>query len=94
MLRPCLDCGAMTNQSRCPVHARTFEAQRVARRGNRYDRSHRKRAAEAIDDEGWCHYPGCWRTDDLTAEHLPDGEYSVLCRSHNSARGRGMAREA
>ena len=67
----------------CLGHAVAIERARVARRGDRYDWTHRTRAKAAIAAEPWCHWPGCGRTDDLTADH-PD--YEPLCRGHNSAK--------
>lgn len=76
-------CGRLIRltQRFCPSHAAEYERARLARRGDRYDWAHRQRAKGAIAAEPWCHWPGCGRTDDLTADH-PD--YTVICRSHNS----------
>lgn len=84
-LRPCVDCHQLTRGNRCTLHAREYERIRVARRGDRYNAEHRRRAREVIAAEPWCHWPGCGRTDDLTADHIPSG-YQVLCRGHNTAR--------
>ena len=87
-------CGALIpgHQRRCPTHQRGYEARRVARvrqpGQHLYGRAHRKAAGEAIANEGWCHWPGCFATGDLTGAHLvagdPDAGYTVLCRKHNS----------
>jgi len=87
---PGFPCGQLIppRRRRCIPHQRQWEAARVARRGSVYDRGHRKRAGDAIEEEPWCHWPGCMRTTDLTGAHLlagdADGGYTVLCRAHNS----------
>lgn len=84
-------CGLLipANRRRCQAHAQLFERQRVARRRVPYDAKHQRRAREAIEAEPWCHWPDCWRTEDLTADHSdptdPDSELVPLCRSHNTA---------
>lgn len=80
------------NRRFCGFHAMTYERARIARRGDRYNWEHRQNAKQAIAAEPWCHWPGCGRNDDLTADH-PD--YTVLCRSHNSEKAnRERARQA
>ena len=87
--RPCLICGALSNDSRCPDHQR---------RRSTMERSRRARAVAAhrARHGNWC--PGWHRephaADDLTADHIvpvaaggsESGELQVLCRSCNSRR--------
>ena len=91
-MRPCIerDCNALTQRTRCLVHERQYDRDRMGRRGDLYGATHRKRSKEAIADEPWCHWPGCMSTVDLTADHIqdgnPDSEYQVLCRGHNAVK--------
>lgn len=50
-LRPCLDCGDLSAQSRCPVHARDAERRRNKNRtprGDRYGREHQEERASWV----------------------------------------------
>lgn len=98
-LKPCIQCGALSSNTRC----RTHEAQRERSRPQRPTNTTRtyaeqQRRAKAVAEHrathgDWC--PG-WHvpphpSSDLTADHIvsihaggsPDGPLQVLCRSCN-----------
>lgn len=97
--RPCLDCGAISDQSRCPTHRQAVERARKPRPTNlTRDDAERKRRAAAVAQHraqhgDWC--PGYGipphPSADLTADHVvavaqggpPDGPLQVLCRPCN-----------
>jgi hypothetical protein len=80
MLRPCLDCGTLSEASRCPGHAtarqRAKDAQRPERRSHAEQERKRALIAEHVTLYGW-RCPGApdldhppHPSDDLTADHL------------------------
>jgi hypothetical protein len=81
--RVCIECGVITPKGpRCPPHQAAHRA--------KYGAAHRRRRAELIAAEPWCHrVGGCPYTDvgspanPLTREHMGDGLDSVLCRRCN-----------
>lgn len=94
-LKPCLGCGRLGSNSRCPECAKRKRAQRP------YTWTERQRRAQAV--EAWVQVYGylCpgWRRDahestDLTADHITpvaaggreDGPLAILCRACNSAK--------
>lgn len=73
MKRPCLDCGVLSDGTRCPTHTRQRNAspERKALYGGHWQRySRAKRKAHP-----WC--SSCGSTSDLTVDHPSD---AVLCR--------------
>lgn len=94
MPRPCIDCRAITQASRCPACRRRHKARRNA------DAPAARAAVRAHIAEHGPICPGWQRlahpSTDLTADHLvafadggtlADG-HQVLCRSCNASRGR------
>lgn len=80
VMRPCLDCGALSCGSRCPTHQREHGAAREARRGtpaqrglNSIYRRERDRLVAEATAAGVTHCPRCGRQitekNMLTAEH-------------------------
>jgi 5-methylcytosine-specific restriction protein A len=104
-LKPCLDCGRLSNQARCPEHRRARERGRPQRPTNlTRDATERQRRADAVAAHrrthgNWC--PGygvpAHPSSDLTADHVisvamggdPNGELQVLCRSCNGRKSDG-----
>lgn len=104
-LKPCLSCGRLSDQARCPEHRRERERERTQRPTNlTRDTAERKRRAAAVSQHrqefgNWC--PG-WKipahaSTDLTADHVvsvaaggdPSGELQVLCRVCNGRKSDG-----
>lgn len=85
-LKPCLDCGTLSQGSRCPDHARARDRIRVARRGRIYKGDWQARARQQVSDEPWCAW--CGASTDLVADHVVAGDPAsptqTLCRSCNS----------
>jgi 5-methylcytosine-specific restriction endonuclease McrA len=98
-LKPCLDCGALSDQSRCPGHRAAVERGRKQRPTNTTrDWAERQRRAFAVAahrqvNGDWCPGYGVQShpSSDLTADHIvsvakggdPNGPLQVLCRSCN-----------
>jgi 5-methylcytosine-specific restriction protein A len=98
--RPCLDCGALSDQARCPTHRRV-PLQRKRQRRPRISQAEEARRAATVRTWRAQHGDVCpgWQRDshpssDLTADHTvavgaggaEDGPLSVLCRSCNGAK--------
>lgn len=98
--KPCLDCGALSDQSRCPDHRRARERARPPRPTTlTRDSAERKRRAAVVaawraEHGDWC--PGYQRpghpATDLTADHVIAAarggtELAVLCRPCNGSKG-------
>jgi 5-methylcytosine-specific restriction protein A len=99
-LRPCLECGRLSDGTRCPAHRRVV-LQVKRRRRPRISRAEEDRRAATVaawraEHGDWC--PG-WRrpahlSADLTADHVvpvggggsEHGALSVLCRVCNGAK--------
>lgn len=87
-LKPCLDCGELTPDSRCPEHdTRPPRASRAAG----YDTAWDKLSVRARTIQPWC--SRCGVTSDLTCDHTPEAwarkaagktirleDVDVLCR--------------
>lgn len=101
-LRPCLDCGTVTQGSRCVKHATLAKQAREARRPSRVERGYgpewRKAVAAAIEAQPYCSACGHEGSPNnpLTGDHktpLSAGgthdpeNIDVLCRYHNSVKG-------
>lgn len=99
-MKPCLVCGEPSDGPRCPEHPRGPRSGKsktpniVARNGTAWKNlSRRLRRLQP-----WCSVPGCGNTE-LTVDHIVPlvnggapfdlANLQVLCRSHNSAKGRG-----
>lgn len=66
-LKPCLDCGELTPDSRCPEHdTRPPRASRAAG----YDTAHDKMSRRARAIQPWC--TTCGTEDDLQLDHSPE----------------------
>lgn len=96
-MRPCLDCGRLSQGTRCPAHRNTIQ-QAKRRRRPRITWTEQQRRAKAVATHrarygDWC--PG-WQcpphaSPDLTADHVTavaaggdeHGELQVLCRACN-----------
>lgn len=63
MVRPCLDCGALTTESRCPVHRALSSNLRYARRGTTRERGlsgvHAAMSKLFKDQDRSCECPCC-----------------------------------
>lgn len=85
-------CGNLTENRRCPEHAREFERARGSRSARGYTAEWYKVAKAAIAAQPWC--SRCGATSDLTGDHIipmsaggtstPDN-CRVLCRGCNTA---------
>lgn len=94
--RPCLVCGEVTDQSRCPEH-RPKDLRRHRGRGHTNDDPRMRRLSRRLRrDSPFCEW--CGSTTDLTVDHIvPKSEVPaltynvanlrVLCRDCNSRRG-------
>lgn len=105
--KPCLACGALTEDSRCPTCARQFH--NLRRRGRHpsksnpeYDTAWRKVRDKARRLQPWC--SRCGATEDLTCDHSEEAwkrkaagkpirlcDVDVLCRSCNARKGPARA---
>lgn len=100
LLKPCADCGELSDQAQCPDHrpVRTDARPKNAKdRG--YDSAWDRLSRQARRRQPFCSVPGCTSTD-LTTDHTPEAwerksrglpirlrDIRVLCRSHNSQAG-------
>lgn len=92
MLRPCLECGDLSEDARCPEHQR-----RELPRPNRpttaqlgYGGKWQRLSRKARRLQPWCSW--CLTEDDLTTDHLvwparSLEDVQVLCRPCNSRKG-------
>lgn len=86
LLKPCIDCGELSESTRCPEH--TTETRPSY--GVGYDEAWRKLSLRARQLQPWC--TDCGTTHDLTGDHLrwpARGlrDVDVVCRPCNSKRG-------
>lgn len=86
--RQCIECGRVTDASRCQAHRLPDRRPSPAARG--YDDQWRKLSREARSLQPWC--SDCGATTDLTADHLrwparSLDDVDVVCRACNSRRG-------
>lgn len=102
-LRPCLECGTPTEDTRCPEHAtaRTHDLS-ATRRG--YDAAWTRLSKRARRLQPFC--SDCDTVDDLTVDHSAEAwrrhaqgleirveDVDVVCRSCNGKRGRARPTE-
>ena len=93
LLRPCVVCGELTREARCPLH--TTKASREARG---YDAAWSRLSARARRAQPFCSV--CGATEDLTCDHSPEAwkrkarglairlcDVDILCRACNSRKG-------
>lgn len=104
VLVPCLRCGEPSEERLCAEHRAERERERTERRPSFRDRGYDgawdRLSRRARARQPFCSWPGCWSTENLTADHsarawwrrehglpirLQDVE--VLCREHNAALG-------
>lgn len=95
-MRPCLDCGVPSQDSRCPDHEqpRTHTLSATARG---YDAAWRRLSKRARRLQPFC--TDCGTVDDLTGDHLtwPATKLThvdVVCRSCNGRRGAARGERA
>ena len=94
--KPCLDCGTLSAEHRCPQHLAEWKARREQARNRGkttergYDNRWRKLRSTAIAQQPFCTH--CGTTEDLTADHIiplsaggtsTENNIQVLCRSCN-----------
>lgn len=101
MMRPCLDCGVPSPQTRCTDCAPTARAPRqhaVKTTARGYGNTWQKLSRRARRTQPWC--LDCGARDDLTTDHSPEAwerhdaglpirleDVAVVCRPCNSRRG-------
>lgn len=91
--RPCLNCGQLTNTTRCPTCQHTHtQTTRAHYRGN-----YKRRSKHVRDNATTCHLCGQgWRPDDpWTADHLNPGDTSpdaILLPAHRSCNSSRQAK--
>lgn len=104
-MRPCIECGRVTEQSRCPDHQRpTIRSKDTRRRKSKgqaaYDPVWRKLSTQARRASPFC--IDCGAVDDLTADHIipksvaPElvhaiENVAVRCRTCNTRKGSEIA---
>lgn len=99
--RPCLDCGALSTGSRCPIHQAVRDNERYSRRTRQRPHAERMRRARVVAQHRAEHGDLCpgWKrpphpSADLTADHVipvaaggnEQGQLAVLCRPCNSSK--------
>lgn len=101
-MKPCMDCGILAQDHRCPQHLAEWKARREARFPRKRASAHKRGYTAAwneirrrvLADQPWCSY--CQATADLTVDHrvpLALGGTSTyanaqtLCRKCNSMKG-------
>jgi hypothetical protein len=76
-MKPCLDCGELSDKSRCPEHT-TLDKRMQNRsrpktnraKDSEYDAAWRRLSARARAIQKYCDH--CGTADDLTADHTPE----------------------
>lgn len=83
-MKRCLDCGKLTDSSRCPTHQRARHTRMYGGRWQRISRQARANAPYCAE---------CGTTDDLTTDHVVAGTLTggvqVLCRVCNARKSSG-----
>ncbi len=99
LLKPCLDCGALSERPRCPEHDQRPAEVKTSSTVRGYDTTWRKLSERARRLQPFC--TDCGSIDDLTTDHSPKAwqrraagkpirlrDVAVVCRSCNAKRGR------
>lgn len=101
LLKPCLDCGQLTDAPRCTEHRpkRVYKPKTQSRAERGYDWTWQKLSKRAREMSPFCE--DCGTTEDLTVDHSPEAwrrrlsgkairleDVAVVCRSHNARRGK------
>lgn len=97
LLKPCVECGELTEDARCSEHA-PQPVDRASTAGRGYDSRWRRLSERARRQQPWC--SDCGARDDLTTDHTPRAwarveaglpirlqDVVVVCRGCNSRRG-------
>lgn len=97
LMKPCIECGELSEGARCPEHTQVKFVAPTTARG--YGSAWQKLSVRARRLQPFC--SDCGATDDLTADHSPEAwerhaaglpirlvDVDVVCRSCNSKRGR------
>lgn len=100
LLRPCLECGELSEGARCPEHRPPARSRPYREVG--YDSAWDRLSKRARRMQPFC--SDCGTTEDLTCDHLPSAwerkeqglpirleDVDVVCRAHNSSRGAARA---
>lgn len=98
ILKPCLDCGELSERARCFVH-RPAHAPKADSTARGYDGNWKRLSRRARRIQPYCSH--CGAVDDLTTDHSTEAwrrkqdglpirleDVDVLCRPCNSAKGR------
>lgn len=99
LLKPCLDCGTLSERPRCPDHDQRPAEVKTSSTARGYDTAWRKLSERARRLQPFC--TDCGTTNDLTTDHSPEAwqrhnaglpirlaDVAVVCRSCNGKRGR------
>jgi 5-methylcytosine-specific restriction endonuclease McrA len=78
--RPCLDCGTLTPNTRCPTHTRTRDQARGSRQARGYDRAYEQARDAAIRNATHCATCG----DLFTTENPATGGHVRAIRNGGS----------
>lgn len=106
LLKPCLNCGALSDETRCLDHRVIrvrLPKESATQRG--YDYAWTQLSKRARQLQPFC--SDCGRTDDLTADHSPEAwdrkrrgliirlqDIAVVCRACNTRRGAARGEQA
>lgn len=101
LMKPCIECGELSEAARCPEHTEAKFVASSTQRG--YGTAWRKLSERARRLQPFC--SDCGSTADLTADHSPEAwervaaglsirlsDVDVVCRGCNSRRGRARPR--
>ena len=104
LLKPCLECGDLTDGVRCTEHQVTTIEIKATSTARGYGTSWRKLSERARRMQPWC--SDCGTDEDLTTDHSPEAwrrhdaglpirlsDVAVVCRSCNGKRGKARGGE-
>lgn len=99
LLKACAICGELSDASKCEPHRKLRRVPAKPPRQKGYNATWDRLSLRARTLQPFCSIPGC-NDQDLTTDHSPEAwkrkekglvirlqDVSVLCRSHNSAKG-------
>lgn len=105
LLKPCLDCGELSDQARCPEHRPAPVQAKAPTAARGYDYAWQKLSERARKLQPFC--TRCNTREDLTTDHTPEAwarkakglpirlqDVVVLCRPCNSAAGAARGERA